>query len=73
MPFLMYYSLVLILSSHSVAELQRMCAVVTGAAMKFRFYLTVISIYVSGISIFSRVSKKIVVSIKICIQIYKLN
>lgn len=41
-----------------------MYAIVTGAAIKFPFYLSVISIYVSAISIFSRVSKKIVLLIK---------
>lgn len=47
-----------------------MYATVTGAAVKFPFYLAVISIYVSGISIFSRASKKIVVLIKKYIYIY---
>lgn len=64
MPVPMYYRLVLLFHHSSVAELQRIYAIVTDAAIKFPFYLAVISIYVSTISIFSRVSKKIIVLIK---------
>lgn len=47
-----------ILSSYSVAESQRMYAIDVSAAIKFSFYLATVSIYVSGISIFSSISKK---------------
>lgn len=64
-----------ILSSYSVAESQRMYAIDVSAAIKFSFYLATVSIYVSGISIFSSISKKKKVLLlknrEICIYMYR--